>query len=254
MSRPIRSKFYLLDSCKELICYPKFDPKEFERRLTELRMLGVQGIEDRGQSTISKYRILGKGCVGLVVSALTREGRAALKIRRLDADRADLIREARLLRRANSVDVGPKLFSATKNFILMELVEGDPLYEWLVKTEDKRAIAEVIVDLLEQCFRLDSIGLDHGELSDARKHVIVTSGNRPVVLDFESASDSRRPSNLTSICSFLFLSGSMRKILAAKLGEVDRTKLIHSLRTYKAQPSRKSMEYVIKALASDLRL
>jgi len=246
--KPVRREFYPLESCKELICYPRFDLNEFEKRLTELRMLGVQGIEDSGQSTVSKYRVLGKGCVGIVVSALTREGRVALKIRRLDADRADLIREAELLKKANSVNVGPRLFSATKNFILMELVEGPPLYKWLTKTEDKRAIIKVIADLLEQCFKLDSIRLDHGELSDARKHVIIAYGRKPVILDFESASDHRRPSNLTSICSFLFLGGSIGKALAAKLGEVDRVRLISSLKAYKAQPSRENLESVLKVL------
>jgi len=250
--KPARRELYPLDLCKELICYPRFDPKEFESRLAELRRLGVQGIEGRGRSTISKYRVLGKGCVGIVVSALTTEGRVALKIRRLDADRTDLIREAELLRKANSVGVGPRLFSATKNFILMELVDGLSLYDWLMETEDKRALVEVIVDLLEQCFKLDSINLDHGELSNARKHVIVTPRNKPVILDFESASDRRRPSNLTSICSFLFLRRSMRSLLATKLGEVDRTELISSLKAYKAKPSRKAVEFILKVLASNL--
>ncbi|MEM2875677.1 MAG: RIO1 family regulatory kinase/ATPase, partial [Candidatus Bathyarchaeia archaeon] len=232
-------KFSDINDCADLICYPKLDHEEFKKRLVELKELGVYGIEVRGCPLVSGFRVLGKGCVGIVVSALTETGKTALKIRRLDADRINLLREVEMLKIANSVDVGPKLISATKNFILMELIDGVLIHEWLkARSKTKKAVRNVLTNLLEQCFRLDSVGLDHGELSDARKHVIIDGKGHPVIIDFESASNSRRPSNLTSICSFLFLGGFTAKFLSGKLEGFDRDKLINSLKTYKAEQNR----------------
>jgi putative serine/threonine protein kinase len=59
--------------------------------------------------------------------------------------------------------------------------------------------------ILEQCLRLDKIGLDHGELSRLDRHIVVS--DRPVMIDFESASTVRKTCNVTAAAQSIFLYG-----------------------------------------------
>ena len=60
----------------------------------------------------------------------------------------------------------------------MELVEGDYLVDWVggLGPGDVGLLRGALLDLMEQARRLDVAGLDHGELSSARRHVIVSGG------------------------------------------------------------------------------
>ena len=107
-----------------LLSWPSFDEALAEERLRDLRLLGVDALILGGPHLVSSIRILGKGHVGIVVAAKMGEMRAALKVRRTDADRATLRDEAELLGLANSVRVGPELLGCTDDLLLMELIEG----------------------------------------------------------------------------------------------------------------------------------
>ncbi|UCE16115.1 MAG: serine/threonine protein kinase, partial [Candidatus Bathyarchaeota archaeon] len=178
-----------------VICYPRHDLRELKRRVRELKKLGVTAVEFVGEKNAFNVQVLGKGCVGIVVVALTEHGKAALKVRRVDADRVGMQREAEMLQRANAVGVGPRLLDTTENFLLMEFVEGPLLPQWveMLKGRGTRSgIRRVLREVLEQCWRLDELGLDHGELSRAPKHVIVESSDNPCLVDFDKASLHRR--------------------------------------------------------------
>ena len=236
----------------DVLCYPRGDLEEAESRLRELEKIGVRALEFSGGKTVSTVRVLGKGCVGIVVIAYTEDGKAALKIRRTDADRKEMKHEAEMLQKANSLNVGPRLRGYTSNFLLMEFVEGELLPSWLdsLKGERKRVktrISNVLRDLLEQCWRMDRAGLDHGELSRAPKHIIVNARDVPCILDFETASINRRPSNLTSLCQYIFISSSVAIKIAEKIGKINREKLVSVLRAYKQNFSEENFENVLSA-------
>ena len=114
--------------CKVLF-YPRCEQKEVGRRLKELERLGVQALEFTGEKSIFDIAVLGKGCVGVVVVAYTLSGRVALKIRRVDADRKGMFHEGEMLRRANEINVGPKLLEVSENFLLMELIGSSNFLE-----------------------------------------------------------------------------------------------------------------------------
>jgi putative serine/threonine protein kinase len=229
-----------------IICYPKPSKAELEKRIKELGRLGVTALELCGEKQVLNLRVLGKGCVGVVVKAYREKGEAvALKIRRVDADRAMMQHEAEMLKAANSVGVGPRLLDVSKNFLVMEFVDGFLLPEWLEICRSKKRLKAVLRDVLEQCWRLDMAGLDHGELSHAPKHIIVDSQNKPVIVDFETASQNRKPSNVTSIAQFLFISGVVAQKVARKLGEKDVKAVIDALRRYKANRSRQNFEALL---------
>jgi len=232
----------------EVLCYPRYDAKELEKRIGELKTLGVRTLEFTGEKTAFNLPVLGKGCVGIVVAARTETGKVALKIRRVDADRAGMQREAEMLRKANSIGAGPRLLSASDNFLLMQFIDGSMLPKWVEKLRGRGAkarIRRVLRDILEQCWRLDEAGLDHGELSRAPKHIIVGSEDKPILVDFETASLSRRASNVTSICQYLFIGSQVAKAIQKRHFRVNREKLVEALRTYKRKRTRDNFNRIL---------
>jgi putative serine/threonine protein kinase len=230
-----------------VLCYPRASKAELESRLEELRGHGVAAVEFAGGASAFNVPVLGKGFVGIVVIAQLGGERVALKIRRVDADRAGLEHEAQMLAKANSVQVGPKLIGVSRNFLLMQLVEGWLLPEWLSGHREKAQVRGVLGEVLEQCWRLDSVGLDHGELSKAPKHIIIDKQQAPFLVDFETASVDRKSANVTSVCQFLFTGhGAMAKAVAEVLGEVNREEAIDVLRRYKNERSRENFNRVVR--------
>lgn len=236
-----------------VLCYPKVSEAELQSRLKELLNHGVTAVEFSGKASAFGVPapILGKGYVGIVVIAHLNGQRVALKILRVDADRPDLLHEAQMLSKANSAGVGPKLISASKTFLLTQLIEGDLLPAWLETHKEKALVREVLGEVLEQCWRLNEIGLDHGELSKAPKHVIVDGEQQPWIVDFETASDMRKPANVTAICHFLFSSiGEVARTIAETLGERNREEIVKALRQYKKCRTRESFEKVLRVCLS----
>jgi putative serine/threonine protein kinase len=229
-----------------VLSYPRLEKGELNKRLKELQKLGVKALVFRGEKRVSGLNALGKGCVGIVLIAHLDKKKAALKVRRLDADRPSMRHEAEMLEKANQVRVGPKLLGFTRNLLLTQFIDGRLLLSWLDKPVARVQVEKVLREVLEQCWRLDSIGLDHGELSHAPKHVIIDRKDRPFVVDFETASTDRAPANVTSICQFFFISGIAGKV-TEKIGCIDKKAIIETLRLYKKSRSRVSFEAVLKA-------
>jgi putative serine/threonine protein kinase len=228
-----------------LICYPRVTDAELHSRIAELTSLYVEAVEFSGKGSAFNVPILGKGYVGIVAMAHVKGERVALKIRRVDADRSSLRHEAEMLAKANAVQVGPKLISHSKDFLLMQLIEGDLLPVWLETHREKEVLRSVLANILEQTWRLDQVDLDHGELSKAPKHLTVDGKRWPWILDFETASDVRKPANVTAVCQYLFVGGSPVALAVGDvIGERDRSAITEALRLYKKERTRENFERV----------
>jgi putative serine/threonine protein kinase len=235
---------------RRLICYPDAESREFEDRLEELKQLRVTTLEFLGQVQVHGIQVLGKGHVGIVVKAYREAEQVALKIRRTDADRLTMQHEADMLRKANAASVAPRLLGATENFLLMEYVDGVLLPEWVGRLSGKgerTRLCSVLRSTLEQAWRLDEVGLDHGELSQAPRHIIVKTGGEPCLVDFETASTSRRVANVTSLCQYLYLRSPIADTLRRKLDDVDEDDLVNALRKYKLERSRENLLKILVA-------
>ena len=236
-----------------ILCFPKPSEPELQSRTEELRGHGVSALEFSGKASVYGVQlpVLGKGFVGVVVIAYLNGQRVALKIRRTDADRANLLHEAQMLSKANSADVAPKLFGGSKNFLLMQLIDGDLLPDWLEINKDATAVKQVLGEVLEQCFRLDEAGLDHGELNKAPKHVIIDRALKPWIVDFETSSDGRKPANVSAICSYLFSSqGEVARTISETLGSRDDAGIIKALHNYKKKRIRENFKKVLSVCLS----
>ena len=232
----------------KVLSYPSIDDSELYARLRELAAIGITGLRFVGPSKLEGIDILGKGCVGLVTQAVLEGKFVALKVRRSDADRPSMDEEARLLRFANSVDVGPRLIAASKNFLVMELFPGLPLFKWAAAGwNSNRSVKKLLSRLLNACFKLDSIGLDHGELSHAPKNVLVGPNARVCIVDFESASMVRRVANVTSLLQY-FLFGSISRTLGIGSILPPRRDVVRALSRYKHEGSVESYGRLLETL------
>ncbi len=240
-----------LEPYASIVCYPKVSLLELENRIKELEKHGVTAIEFAGKALAFNMPVLGKGYVGIVVTALVKGVKVALKMRRVDSDRQGLEQEAELLFKANQTRVGPKFLDVSKNFLLMQLVDGELLAFWLDTHREKELVRRVLVDILEQCWRLDEVGLDHGELSKAPKHLLVDKTSKPFIVDFETASIKRKVANVTAVCQFLFVgNNSVANIISKIFGERQLTKIVDTLKNYKRSRNRQNFEKIIEVCFS----
>ncbi|MHB8567386.1 MAG: hypothetical protein ACYC9U_09850 [Nitrososphaerales archaeon] len=239
-----------------VLCYPGTDLSSFNSRIDQLKEIGVREIILEGSSKVGKYGIIGKGCVSIVVKARIGGEVIALKIRRVDANRDDTSRDYELQRVANSFGVGPKAIAASRDFFAMEYINSLKIGRWFagLKTRSpKKQVRTLVRDMLQQCYLLDIHGLDHGELSNPSKHILIRNGSqKAVIIDYESASTARKPSNLTAVAAFLFLgsqqSEKLRKILAPAGKQLSRKKLISLFGEYKRDCGEASLEKIFAYL------
>ena len=140
--------------------------KEYDNRLKELYSLEIGYVLAVGRLKIGKIPIAGKGCVSLVLKAQTKNKICALKIRRTDANRKTMEREVSLHQIANSAGVGPSIFRYSNNYIVMEFIDGLSIIDWVKqRTITADQVRNLAIDILEQCYNLDRVHIDHGELS-----------------------------------------------------------------------------------------
>jgi len=236
------------DPYKKILTFPQVTESEITKRMVELRKLGITHISFTGPLQIEKCHILGKGYVGMVVLAKKRSSIVALKIRRIDSPRKNMTNEAKLLKIANKINIGPKFIKNSKNFLIMEYIDGEKIIDWAKKSETKaKEIRSVVKNVLRECFLLDDAGLDHGELSTIDKHVIVGK-KRSTVIDFESSSVNRKPSNVTGATQGILIGTGLAKIIQKKIKIPTKKKIIDLIRMYKKNPTLENFESLIIGL------
>ena len=246
----ISIKKFVDEPHSKILGYPKATKRQIKSRINELEKLNIKSISLTGPMTLGKLEILGKGYVGVVVLAKKGNKQVALKIRRTDSQRKDMKNESILLKLVNSVNVGPKMIVASKNFLVMEYLEGIKIIDWVSElkgTGSAKKLKNTIRKILEDCYKLDQINFDHGELSNISKHVIVGNTNSTLI-DFESSSTDRRPSNVTSATQAIFIGSGIAKKAQKIFKNSPKEKIIEALKQYKQDKSQENFEKLIKIL------
>ena len=246
----ISIKKFVDEPYSEILGYPKATPRQIKSRINELDKLKIKSISLTGPTTLGKLEILGKGYVGVVVLAKKGSKEVALKIRRTDSQRNEMKSEAKLLKLVNSVNVGPKMIDVSKNFLVMEYIEGIKIVDWVNSLKGAGSVKKlksIIRKVLEDCYNLDQIGFDHGELSNISKHVIVGK-TKSTLIDFESSSVKRRPSNVTSVTQAIFIGSGIAKRVQKIYKNPPKEKIIGALKQYKQGKSLENFENLLKIL------
>jgi putative serine/threonine protein kinase len=236
----------------QVLTYPRISLREAKQRISQLKQLGVEELVFEGHARVGRLGILGLGTVGIVVKARADGKLCALKIRRTDANRPNMVEEVKMATLANRVGVGPEVYANTKDMILMKLLESQEIADWLKGLRGKGRRDDVrgmLHSLLNQCRTLDIMGIDHGQLSNLRKHAVVAEG-KPWIIDFESAGTGRKPKNVTTAAQYLLVGGSPSPLMRRILGVRDTELLKMLLADYKRNLS----DYAYSKILEHLKL
>jgi putative serine/threonine protein kinase len=220
--------------------------------MVDLYIMGVEDAVLEGPTKLSELNVLGKGHSGIVMKVNTYYQKTrALKIRRLDSRRKDTFTEVYNQKLANQEGIGPQIIDNTEDLVLMELITGRGIGGWLqdptyFHLRTRKNIINIVHEILEQCYRLDVLNLDHGELTRIDNHVMVSENNQISIIDFESASTKRKPNNVTSASQALFLSGGpISKKICKFIVQKDHGLLLNRLKKYKKRKNRQNFEDIL---------
>jgi putative serine/threonine protein kinase len=250
----ISIKKFAEEPYSKILGYPRATNRQIKSRIKELEKLKIKSISLTGPTSLGKLAILGKGYVGVVVLAKKNNKQVALKIRRTDSQRNNMKNESVLLKLVNSVNVGPKMIDVSKNFLVMEYLEGEKISDWMNSLKgvgSTKKLKSIIRKVLEDCYRLDQIDFDHGELSNISKHVIVGK-TKSTLIDFESSSTNRKPSNVTSIAQAFFIGSGIAKKTQKIYKNPPKEKIIEALKQYKQEKSKENFEELLKILKLEI--
>ncbi len=241
-------KFQNKDSLKFLLTYPSFEQNTYDKRIQELLSFDISSVYSFGKVRLHKISILGKGSVGVVTLVRSRNRYFVLKIRRTDANRANMYDEVLYQSLANSIGIGPFLFNFSENFILMEYIKGANILDWYnSKNSTCEKILKCTCSILQQCFLLDRIKLDHGQLNRLDKHIVISNDGIPTILDFETSSTKRRTGNVTTVSQSLFLNGPIYDRLRDSQDN-DNKQVIKIIKNYKKNLSHENFEKILNLL------
>lgn len=229
-----------------LLSYPHDDSAWQAQCRRQLQKLGVEALVAEGGIRLQGHPLLGAGYCGLVVAGVWHGQSAAIKIRRRDCRQADLTDEARLQLRANALGLGPQLWAAQGDLLVMQRLTGEPLASWLDQpTLSGKRLQALVLQLLQQGFSLDQAGIDHGALRYPSDHALVVD-DRVTLIDFSHASDRRRPNNVTSLVQALGWGTRIAEQLGPYSLLPQREEVLPLLRHYKQHPDESSFAALLQ--------
>lgn len=237
-------------SLLKVLTYPKNDKKELINRLIELHNLGVKIIELTGPTKLDNIRVLGKGTRGVVVLGYWKGLRVVIKVLRTDVS-ITMEKEAQCLKIANSIGVGPKLISYSRNFLIEEFIDGENLEE-ITTREEPKTLLKIALQTIHQAFKLDIIGLAHKELARPGKHIIIRRTDlKPFIIDFGAASISSKKRNLTQLIQYFFIKHNACSLKIMKLKRKEnnfKARLLALLKEYKERPCLETFRRVLSLI------
>lgn len=159
-------------------------------RLTALKKLPIKNIKR-----------LARGWRGVIYLGELRNKKVVIKVKRASSKAKDRIpNEAKWLRIMNKRGIGPKLLMATKDYVVMEYLSGEKIWEFM-QHSTRAEIRRVIREVLRQCYIMDKMKVSKEEMHHPIKHIIM--GDSVKLVDFERCHKIAKPKNVTQFCQFL---------------------------------------------------
>jgi predicted Ser/Thr protein kinase len=150
--------------------------------------------------------LFAKGKRGVIFKAVDPSGTVvAIKVLHPDSEaKQAVLMESTYLKKANAFGIGPRFIDSSELFVVMEFVDGQLISQWLESESFSCDNAQLVIeDILSQLATLDAAGLNKFELTNPHKHIIITSENKAVLLDFERMRHAQRPKNLSQFNEYI---------------------------------------------------
>ena len=196
---------------------------------------------------VTNKEFFAKGKRGFIYTAKLGKKKIAIKEKNPESKAQSRIEfEAYWLKKLNKHKIGPKFIFFERGSLAYEFVEGIFIEEF-IKNSTKRDIKKVLMELLNQMFLLDELGINKEEMHHPYKHIIITKKTKPVLLDFERANNTEKPSNVTQFCQFI-TSTNLHSLLNKKGFKIDISKVRAAARKYKHNINKKNFKEIIKII------
>ncbi|MCF7799069.1 hypothetical protein K9M74_04135 [Candidatus Woesearchaeota archaeon] len=179
---------------------------------------------------VTELQVLAQGKRGIVFKGVYKGQDVAVKIPRPSSEAPNTMGlEATYLKKVNKLRLGPKLFVADNDYVVMEFIHGKRIGDFLADiSTSPETILIVLNKILTQLFTLDKAGINKYELTNPYKHIIVQNNNEPVLIDFERARHAAKPKNINQFVQYL-QSTIIRQLLT---GIIDYERLALHLKRY----------------------
>lgn len=162
----------------------------------------------------------------------------------------------------NKINIGPKIiyYDDKKDFLIRKFIEGETIFEHLDKikkeknqSEEKKELKKIILNIFEQCRRMDLAKINKFEMTNPYKDLIIEEKtNEPIIIDFERCRHSLEPKNTTQFCQFL-MKGKMKNELSQKGVFLDDKKIISLAENYKKNQSEENFEKIKNEIEQKLK-
>ncbi|MEK7203222.1 MAG: hypothetical protein AAB653_02795, partial [Patescibacteria group bacterium] len=201
------------------------------------------------KNKIKNIKYLAKGKRGLVFTGEYKNKKIAIKIKNPESEAVLRINnEINFLKILNKKNIGPKLLFYDKDFLAYEFVEGINISEFLEKPAiNKKIIIGLIKKIMSQMHIMDKLKINKEEMSHPQKHILIDEKNKPILIDFERARHTIKPSNATQFCDFL-ISKHMAAILKSNNIKINNKKIISAAKKYKKQQSKENFNNILKLI------
>ncbi|MBI5393251.1 methyltransferase [Candidatus Woesearchaeota archaeon] len=180
---------------------------------------------------------LDKGSRGIVYQGNFNKRKVAIKIAKERAELIDVLKkEAKWLRVLEKYRFAPRVIMLTDELLMIELIEGPKILDFL-KSSSREANLTIIKDLFAIVCKLDELGINKEEMHHPLKHIIVQANgkdNKPKLIDYERASYTKNPKNLTQFCQFI-TSGNVSEVLQKKNIIIQKQQIIDLAKQYKKE-------------------
>jgi release factor glutamine methyltransferase len=194
-------------------------------------------------SVVKNLKPYASGKRGVVYTGRYRGRRVAVKIKNPGSSAPARIQiEAHILAALNKRGIGPRVFEAEDNFIIMEYVDGVPILEYF-EAGTKAQIKAVVRKVLLQLYALDELKINKEEMHHPVKHIIVRRNN-PVLIDFERAKYSQKAHNVTQFCQFM-TSAQVTPILSEKGILLSKQLIMQAARDYSKNSNKEDLNKII---------
>lgn len=157
----------------------------------------------------------------------------------------------------NKINIGPKIiyYDDKNDFLIREFVKGETIYEYfekikkeINKKECKKNISKIILNILEQCRRMDIAKINKFEMTNPYKDLIIEEKTKePIIIDFERCRHSNKTKNTTQFCQFL-MKGKMRNELEQINVFLNDKEIIGIAENYKKEQSENNFKKIINEI------
>ena len=184
---------------------------------------------------------IAKGHRSIVYLTKFKGKKAIKKIEKEDISAVNRIQnEIYWLKKLSKYKITPKFYSSGKNYFICEYISGERIISYL---ENCKNPLKIIKEILKQCRTLDKLQIEKKEMSNPYKHILIRR-NKSIMIDFERAKFSLKPSNVTAFFSFL-TSGKILTILNKKGISIEQKKIKPLLQKYKKSYSDRDFEELL---------